>query len=156
MAILLLAALVRLGYLWYYSTLPDWTQLTVDNWYHLHWAQSIAAGNVIGDTTYFRAPFYVWCLGLLYAVFGSSLWVARLFGAAVGVLSVFLTYRIGSRLFSKQIGRIAAVLQAVTPVMMYFEGELLLDPLFTLLLQIAIYRLLVWLDEQTSRHALAA
>ena len=61
--VLLLACLIRIYYLLEYSSLPDWDMLTVDNYYHHHWALSIAGGDVLGDTTYFRAPFYVFCLG---------------------------------------------------------------------------------------------
>ena len=42
--ILALALVVRVYYLNYYFHLPDWDQLTVDNYYHHHWAQSIASG----------------------------------------------------------------------------------------------------------------
>ena len=82
--VLMAAVGVRLIYLVIYSHLPEWEMLTVENWYHHNWAKSLADGNIIGDTTYFRAPFYAWCLGLLYAVFGASLWTARLFGLAIG------------------------------------------------------------------------
>ena len=60
--VLLIALIVRVAYLIVYSTMPDWELLTIDNYYHKHWALDIASGNVFGDTTYFRAPFYVYCL----------------------------------------------------------------------------------------------
>lgn len=151
--VLALALVVRVYYLNYYFHLPDWDQLTVDNYYHHHWAQSIASGNVIGDTTYFRAPFYVFCLGLLYALLGSSLWVARLFGLAVGLGSIAMTYLLGKRIFNTKVGLIAALMQSIYPVMIYFEAELLLDPLFTLVLQLAVYRLLVWRESKRMTDA---
>lgn len=153
--ILLAAAfLIRLVYLVQYSALPDWTSLSVDNWYHLHWAQSIAEGNLAGDTTYFRAPFYVYCLAALWWLFGLYLWAARVFGILVGVLSVGLTYVISARLFGQRAGLISAALHAIYPVAIYFDGELLLDPLFTLLLQIALLRFVVWLDSGRARDLL--
>ncbi len=154
MPVLALAILVRILYFGYYYGMPDWDQLTVDNYYHHHWAQSIAAGNIFGDTTYFRAPFYVYCLALLYTLFGTSLWVSRVFGALVGLGSVAVTYLIGKRIFSAKIGLVAALLQSLHPVMIYFEGELLLDPLFTLLLQLAVYGLLVWFEKKAAGQAL--
>lgn len=154
LTILALALVVRVFYLTYYYHMPDWDQLTVDNYYHHHWAQSIAGGNIFGDTTYFRAPFYVFCLGLLYAVFGTSLLAGRLFGLAVGLGSVAMTYLLGKRIFNTRIGLTAALLQSIYPVMIYFEAELLLDPLFTLLLQLAVYRLLVWSESKKTTEAL--
>ncbi len=150
-AVLFLALAIRVVYLWYYSRLPEWDQLTVDNYYHLHWAESIASGNIFGDTTYFRAPFYVFCLGLLFALFGASLWVSRIFGIAVGLASIFFTYLIGQKMFNKKVGLTAALIHALFPLMLYFEAELLLDPLFTLLLQVAIYHTLKWYEERSTK-----
>jgi 4-amino-4-deoxy-L-arabinose transferase-like glycosyltransferase len=155
LVVLALALLVRILYVGYYYSMPDWDQLTVDNYYHHHWAQSIAGGNIFGDTTYFRAPFYVYCLALLYALFGTSLWVSRIFGILLGLTSVAMTYLTGKRIFSAKIGLTAALLQSLYPVMIYFEGELLLDPLFTLLLQLAVYRLVIWFDNKTTGQVLA-
>ena len=152
--VLVLAVIVRLVYLYEYYHLPDWYQLTVDNYYHLHWAQSIAAGNLFGDTTYFRAPFYVFVLAALIAVFGTSLWVFRIFGILVGTASVLMTYFIGNRLFNHRAGLLAALLQALYPIMIYFDGELLLDPLFTLLVQLGVYFFLAWIRSRSDRHIL--
>jgi len=156
LAILLAALIIRILYLAYYSSLPVWDQLTVDNYYHHNWAQSISEGDILGGTTYFRAPLYVFCLAGLYAAVGTSLWVGRVFGILVGVLSVFLTYRIGRRVFDRRIGLVAAAIQAIFPMHLYFEGELLLDPLFTLLLQLAVDRVLVWWDLRKTREIFVA
>ncbi len=144
--VILLALVIRIAYLVAYQGLPAWDQLTVDNYYHHNWAQNIADGNVLGDTTYFRAPFYVYCLALLYYLLGASLWVGRMFGLVIGVASIFMTYRIGRKIFDHRVGMIAATIHTIYPVIIYFESELLLDPLFALLLQVAIYRTLVWWD----------
>ena len=37
---------------------------------------------------------------------------------------------------------------AALPIAIYFESELLLDPLFTLLLQLAVWRLLIWMESE--------
>ena len=142
--VLAVALALRIIYLTQYRALPDWEQLTVDNWYHHNWAQTIAGGNVLGDTTYFRAPFYIFCLAGLYTLFGVSLWVGRLFGLAVGLGSIAMTYLLGRELGGRGVGLGAAALHAVYPVTLYFESELMLDPLFTLLLQVALYRLILW------------
>lgn len=142
--VLTTALIVRVAYLVTYQSMPDWSMLTVDNYYHHHWAQVIAGGDVLGDTTYFRAPLYIWCLSAFYAVFGDSLWVGRLLGFGVGLCSVYMTYRIGRRLVSPIVGLISGLIHAVYPVAVYFESELLLDPLFTLLIQFAVYHALGW------------
>ena len=62
LSVLVLAALVRVLYLVSYHNSLDWEWLTVDNWYHHNWAVRLASGDIWGGTTYFRAPFYVYCL----------------------------------------------------------------------------------------------
>jgi 4-amino-4-deoxy-L-arabinose transferase-like glycosyltransferase len=151
LAVLVPALIIRLVYLAQYQASPVWEQLTVDNWYHHHWAQSLADGNLLGDTTYFRAPLYIYCLGALYALFGSSLWVGRLLGLVVGLASVSMTYLLGKKWLGKPGALIAAALHAALPVAIYFESELLLDPLFTLLLQLAVWRFLLWLERERPR-----
>jgi len=142
---------IRANYLFEYHFLSDWTELTVDNWYHWNWAQTMVDGNLVGDTTYFRAPFYVYCLALVKALFGDSLWAARLFGTLTGLASVWLTFLLGQRLFNRRAGLVAASLHALYPVLIYFESELLLDSLFMLLVQIAVYRFLIWLESEEPR-----
>ncbi len=151
-AILAVALAIRVFYLIHYHSLPDWSLLKMDHWYHHHWAQSLAGGNILGDTTFFRAPLYVYCLGALYAIFGDSLWVGRLFGMAIGLVTILFVYLIGTRVFGRTTGRIAAALQAVYPVNVFFEGELLLDPLFTLLLLVAFHRFLIWRAKTTAQN----
>ncbi len=150
--ILGLALLIRIIYLYLYQQMPDWNLLTVDNYYHHNWAQTIMDGNIFGDTTYFRAPFYIYCLAFLYKLFGISLWVGRIFGVLIGISSVFFTYLIGTKIFDKKIGLTAAFIHAIYPIIIYFESELLLDPLFMLLLQISIYQFIIWVDTKSNRN----
>ncbi len=142
--ILLVGLILRLLYIWEYSLLPDWNQLTVDNNFHHHWALSIANGNILGDTTYFRAPLYVFYLAGIYKIFGVSLWAVRLFSIIPGLLSIYITYITGKEIYNKHTGLVAGFLHACFPIIYYFESELLLDSFFTLLFQIAIYFFIKW------------
>ncbi len=153
--ILLFAAAIflRLAYLQYYASLPEWNQLTVDNYYHLHWAQRIADGDILGGTTYFRAPLYVYFLSVVIAIFGDSLWTLRLLGLLIGVASVGMTYILARSFLSRDLSLIAAFIHAIYPTAVYFDGELLLDPLFTLLVQLALWCTLHWWKDQTIRGA---
>jgi len=154
LVVLAVALLVRVVYLFQYHATGDWSQLTVDANYHHHWAQDIAAGDVFGDTTYFRAPFYVFCLALLYAVLGDSLWIGRLFGLAIGLASVALTSLLARRLFGAKAGFFAGLVHALCMMAVYFEPELLVDPLYTLLLLAALHGFVTWYDSRAVRDAL--
>jgi len=151
--VILAAVIVRIVYAVIYASMPDWEMLTVDNYYHKHWAEDMASGNIWGDTTYFRAPFYVYCLSILFAIFGSSLWAARIFGMLVGIASITLTYQISCRLFNQRVAVIASAIQILFPAVLYFESELLLDALFMLLLELAFYRFIIWYDDDNSRNS---
>ena len=148
-SILLIGLILRLVYMWEYSLLPDWSQLTVDNNFHHHWALSIIEGNYFGDTTYFRAPFYIYYLAAIYKLFGTSLWAVRLFGIIPGLLSIAITYFTAQKILNKQCAIVAGLLHAIYPLIYYFESELLLDSLFMLLLQIGIYFFIKWWKDDT-------
>jgi len=154
--VLTLALIVRVIYLIQYHGLPEWQQLTVDANYHNHWAQRIAAGDVIGGATFFRAPLYAYLLGFLYMLFGNSVWVGHLFGSVLGAASVAMLYLLGRRVFDRRTGLIAAALWALCPVALYFEPELLVEPLFALLLLVTAERLVVWYQRQAFSTALVA
>ena len=142
-ALLGIAALVRGVYLALYSADPIWSDLIVDSLFHLNWADSIAAGDILGEETYFRAPFYIYILSALRALGPDSILAPRLFGSLLGVASVFLTYAIARRIFSGKQAESAAlaagVLQALYPSVIYFEAELLVDFVFAFLLQLTVY-----------------
>lgn len=151
--LLAVALAVRFGYVLYYSSLPEWTQLTVDNYYHLHWAQRIADGDLLGGTTYFRAPGYIYALSAVIAIFGDSLWTLRIFGMLVGVASVAMTFLIARKLVGDKWALLAAALHAIYPTAVYFDAELLLDPFFTLLIQVAVWQFIRYWDNRTTTGA---
>ncbi len=153
-ALLLFAALIRLIYLYLYSQSPIWNDIIVDSLYHLNWADSIAAGDLLGQQTYFRAPLYIYVLAFYRALTPDSILLPRLLGSALGVVSIFVTYLIVRRSVSggqsQNIALIAGAFQALYPSLIFFEAELLVDFLFAFLLQITIYRLLIASDKQTT------
>jgi tetratricopeptide (TPR) repeat protein len=149
--ILLVGGLIRITYLWDYLSSPEWNQLLVDSLFHDRWAMSIAGGDVMGSTAYFRAPLYIYLLAGIYALFGHSLLLARIFGHLTGLLAVYLTYRITARLFSKGPALIAALIHSLYPIAIFFESELLVDSLFTMLVELSVLLFLVALEDNKPR-----
>ncbi|UCD93982.1 MAG: glycosyltransferase family 39 protein, partial [Candidatus Zixiibacteriota bacterium] len=142
-AILAVVAVVRLAFLLSYYSDPQWDQLLVDSLFHDRWAASIASGNILGGDVFFRAPFYVYVLGGLYALVGHSLLAARLFGHVVGLVSVYLTFCLAGRLFSRRTALAATLIHALYPIAVYFESELLVDNFFTMLVELSVLLLFV-------------
>ena len=86
------AALIRILYLWFYSRQDMWDTQVVDALFHLNWADSIAEGDVIGSRPFFKSPLYVYTLAFWRWLFADSILAPRLFGSALGLVSIFFTY----------------------------------------------------------------
>ena len=131
---------LKLGYLIY--GLPDASSpaaLSIDALFHYKWASLIASGEIFANTPYFRAPLYPFLLGLLLKVSGYSLMLVRLVQILAGCLTLFFIYRLSLNLFGKIAAIFAFLIYLLYPVTTYFEGELLLDSLFTLLSIASLY-----------------
>jgi hypothetical protein len=68
-------------------------------------------------------PLYYWLLSLWTRIFGTSEIAVRSLSAVWGVVLVWLVYQIGSRLFDKRTGTVAALLAAVNPFLIYYSQE---------------------------------
>ncbi len=148
-AVLLLGALFRIIYLIEYYHDPQWPQLLVDSLFHDRWAKRIAGGDVLGSEPFFRAPLYIYILGLIYWLTENSLLAARIFGHAVGLLGVAATYLIARRLFNTRTAVLAAIFHALYPIAMYFESELLVDSFFTTLLEYSVLLFLISIERKS-------
>lgn len=105
----------------------------LDEYYHVEWAKSLAAGDWVGTGAFFRAPLYPYLLGALFAVFRGSAFAARIvqvtYGAGTPVVLFFLSRRILPRA-----GAVAVALVAcIYPFLIYFGNEFLIVSLIVLL-----------------------
>ncbi len=105
----------------------------LDEFYHVEWAQALAAGDWIGGEVFFRAPLYPYTLGLLYKIFGGSLFAVRTAQVFYGALIPVALYFVGRRVFGKKIAIVCAVVAAAYPFLIYFTNELLIVTLIVLL-----------------------
>lgn len=89
--------------------------------------------------TAFRAPGLSLLLWLIYRVFGASNYVAaRVIFCIIGALTCVVVYFIGKELVSEKIGLIASSILALYPHHAYYSMHFLTEPLFTLMLAVAI------------------
>ncbi|MCP4569821.1 MAG: tetratricopeptide repeat protein [FCB group bacterium] len=134
------ALALKLGYLFFgLENGSSPAALSIDALYHYKWASLIASGDLFANTPYFRAPFYPYVLGLLLKISNQSLMVVRLFQMLIGCLTLLLIYRLSREIFSKTAAILAFIIYLLYPITTYFEGELLLDSLFTLLALATLY-----------------
>jgi Flp pilus assembly protein TadD/4-amino-4-deoxy-L-arabinose transferase-like glycosyltransferase len=137
LAIFVIAFALRIIYLLQIKNNPHFFSPTMDPLYHDVWAQNIAGGNWIGGKVFFRAPFYAYFLAIVYKIFGHSYMVPRLIQHLVGSFSCVLVYFLAKRLFGRTVAVVTGLIAATYGMLLYFEGELLLDSflvLFDLLL----------------------
>lgn len=75
-----------------------------------------SAGNAFSDMGY---PIY---LTIVYWIFGNSIIVARLIKAILGAWTVVLMYKLATRNFGEQVGRITAIMCMLMPNLIYYCG----------------------------------
>jgi tetratricopeptide (TPR) repeat protein len=124
---------VRLWYLHQLPANPTFDCPLMDAEYHDRWARQLAAGDWVGTEVFFPAPLYPYFLGLLYAAFGPNFTLVRVVQFALGALTCVLLYLLGVRLHSKATGILAGVMAALYGPMIFYDGELLLPVLETVL-----------------------
>lgn len=132
--IALVALLLRLGVILLSAHFVLWGD-PVDYQYH---AISIATGHgypptaiaTPGTPSAFRPPAYPYLLGLLYAIAGIHLTLARMLGAVLGVVTVLLTAQLGAALWDRRIGLVAGAIAAVCPSLIVLNASLLSETLF--------------------------
>jgi tetratricopeptide (TPR) repeat protein len=133
-----IAVIVRLIYLRHITRLPFFDNPIMDASYHDSWAREILAGNLMRSEPFFRAPLYSYLLALLYAISKGSYLIPRIAQFLLGGLTAAIGFILAHRHWGRTAGLIAGILCAVYPVVVYFDGELLTESLFTFLLMLGI------------------
>lgn len=122
-AVLLAAALLRVAHVVALSHTPFFDRLELDPLVYDEWAQRIAAGDWMGSRVFYQDPLYPYFLGVLYAVFGRSLWLVYLLQAAFGVATCWLTGLLGRRIFGQAAGNLAALMAALFLPSIFYEVQ---------------------------------
>jgi len=90
-----------------------------------------------------QGPLWTYILALILWIFKFNPLAPGYFIVIMGIVTVFLTYKIGSIIFSKRIGIVASFLSATSPLIILNDRmpyHTTLIPLFVLLLIYSIYR----------------
>ena len=114
-------------------------------------AKSLIAGEGFGEK-FPRAPLYPIVMAAVYGLFGSSFLAMRLVEAVVGTLLCLVIYRLARLRFPWRIALVALVLAAVFPHFLVLVGLLYPTNIFTLLLALAVYLILMEWRDHKKRH----
>ncbi len=148
LAIVLVGAGLRLGYLWEIKDAPEFVVPPIDAGFHDYWARGLAMGDWslppmaqgidprVSSSPYLRPPGYPFFLAGMYALWGPGYLAPRIVQLLLGLLSVVLVFSLGRAMFGRAVGLISAGLLSTYWIHIYFEAQLHAPVLLTLLLLI--------------------
>jgi 4-amino-4-deoxy-L-arabinose transferase-like glycosyltransferase len=116
-------------------------------------ATKLAVGHEYANTWY--PPGYPLFLTLVYLVFGHSLVIVRSIQCGLGAATCVLTFWLGRRMFDERIGRLAGFLLAIYPGHAYMCWRIMAEPLFMVLVLVALNLAARVADKPRVRSALA-
>ncbi|HKW14400.1 MAG TPA: glycosyltransferase family 39 protein [Candidatus Krumholzibacteria bacterium] len=114
----------------------------MDSLYHHEWAMDLVKGGTKGTDAFFRGPLYPYFLALLYKLSGNSIAFAIFVQHLIGSLTAGLIYLTARDLFSRRVALVAGITTALYWVLVYMEGDLLLETTFIFLNTLSMYLLL--------------
>jgi 4-amino-4-deoxy-L-arabinose transferase-like glycosyltransferase len=107
-----------------------------------------------GHPTAYRTPGYPLLLALSFRLFGESLVPIRAAQAAADLISCFLVFTLGRKLFSERVGLIGAGIFALFPIQILYVSIIMTETVFTTLL--LLYLLLCTGDAASWKRSIAA
>ncbi len=134
------ALVVRLVYFFInWRTNPAFDFLIMDSLHIDEWARAIAAGHP-GDAVYFRGPLVPYLFALVHKMGGGIAGVVLLNHVA-GTLTCGLVWLLAREYFGRAVALTAGLLAALYWPLVYFEGEVLIEPVFITLTVLSLWRL---------------
>ncbi|MFC2091675.1 tetratricopeptide repeat protein [Elusimicrobiota bacterium] len=89
------------------------------------WAQSIAAGDILGKGAFVLGPGLPYFLSVIYLIFGHNIFAAYLGFLLIGSLNCVLIYYLGKKIFNWKTGLVAAMLSSFYGVLVVYDSSLL-------------------------------
>src|SRR5262245_28979698 len=119
-------------------------------------AQQVASGHFLRHQAFFMGPLYPYFLGLIYSLFGRDFTLVRIIQAAGGATTVMLAFLIGRHIFRPSAALIGVILLMLCASVTFYETEMLMEWLGTLLNCLALWLLVTARDDaRWQRYALA-
>ena len=94
----------------------------LDERYYVDLGKAIAGGQLIGENrVFFMDPLYGYFLAAIFYLFGDNLTTVRLIQIVIDAFNVILIYHIGTGIWKKEAGFVAALSYAVYPVAFFYS-----------------------------------
>ncbi len=151
--------IIFLVYISFFSFLfiqsPLCNYLIGDETTHYLWANAILHGQGNDYIPFFRTPAYGYFLSSLYSLHEglvSSIKTTQFM--ALSFLSALLIYHLSLQFFNKSTAKLAVILFLFNPLILFYQQQLLIEPLFITLSLITLILLKYYLDKKTISYAL--
>jgi 4-amino-4-deoxy-L-arabinose transferase-like glycosyltransferase len=133
------AAAVRIvAFIFNFRGNPAFDYPIMDSMHIDRWAKAIAAGE--GSTgVYFRGPLVPYFLALLYKLTDGGAMAAVLANHVSGAVTCVLIYLLAREYFERAVAIAAGLVAALYWPMIYFEGEILIEPIFMMLAVLGLW-----------------
>jgi len=124
--VLLAAAAFRAIYFHLYAqTSIFFDGLILDSSVYDAWARAISGGQWLAHEAFYFPPLYPYLLGTVFRAVGHSLAAVYLLQALLGLLNLWLIYRVGTAAFNERVGVLAAGAAALYGPFAFFEMKVL-------------------------------
>jgi len=120
-----LALAIRFVYLYESSANPSFQTPIVDSKVYDETARAFVKGQGMGSNFFWQPFFYQFFLSVVYFFRDCSIISAKVIQVLLGALTCALTYKLGKKIFGRQIGIIAGLITAFYGPMFFYESELL-------------------------------
>ncbi len=143
------ALLFRIGYLLtvVQDPLLNYLQVAPDSDLFDRWAMSmVESGDWWGEGVFFIGPLYAYCLGIIYSLFGHSLFAVRVIQLLMGALTAGLVFATADRIFGRTAGVISGLIMAVYLPAVFFGALLLPTTVILFRIALGLYFLILGID----------
>ena len=103
-----------------------------------------------------RKPLYVYLIAIVLKFFGVSYTVGRLLPITCSMLSGILVFLIGRKLFSEEVGLLAATIFSLLPLEVLYSATVKTEPVVVLITCISIYCATLYLPDKNGKWLFAA
>lgn len=155
-AIYALALLLQIFYIFTIQTEATFRFPVVDSAVYFAAAEAFSRGDGLPPAPFRYGPLYPVLLGVWHRIAGGDLLAIHVLQALLSSLTPLLTGLIAARLFGRTTGIVAGLIAVFYWPLLYFGGELLIEPVFVPIFLLFLYLLLRAERERTKRSLFAA
>ncbi|MBW3015138.1 glycosyltransferase family 39 protein [Candidatus Woesearchaeota archaeon] len=105
----------------------------------VHYIEEDFTTKEISHPDYLRQPLFPLTLAFLFNLFGISFLIAKLPSLVLGLVSIYLTFLVGSSIFNKKIGLFSAFLMAISASQIFYSSMAIAEMLYQTIFLIILF-----------------